>query len=110
MRWGLQVLPDALLVCLYGALDQSLGDMWEKAANRSVVLEKRKIIVDFSGVESLDPLGVVLVGYGLHHFQELGIPIALIRPPTGLLPVLQNHGLNGIPSVFMPEQDECLMN
>lgn len=110
MQWGLQVMPNALVVRLYGLLDQSCGDMWEKAAQRSLALDKRKIILDFSGVESVAPLGVVLCGYGLHHLQELRINVALIRPPSTLFPVLQGHGVKSIPNVFLQEQDARLDN
>ena len=110
MRWGLQVMPNALVVRLYGLLDQSCSDMWEKAAQRSLSLDKRKIILDFSGVESVAPLGVVLCGYGLHHLQELSINVGLIRPPSTLLPVLQSHGLKRLPAVLLQEQDVCSKN
>ena len=105
MQWGFQILPDVIIIRLFGHLNQSLNEMWQKGASKSVLHNKRKVIVDFSGVDSVDPLGVVLCGFGLHHFQKLGIPVALIRPPSSLLPMLQGHGLQDIPPVFSDVQD-----
>lgn len=105
MNWHLQVLPEVLVVRMYGVIDQEIGSMFEKTSERAVSLGSRKVLVDFSKVESIDPLGVVLCGYGLHHFQQLRIPLALIRPPSSLLPVLQDHGLQDIPPVFLHVQD-----
>lgn len=84
--------------------------MFEKATERAVYFGNRKVLVDFSDVDSVDTLGVVLCGFGLHHFQELGIPVALIRPPSSLLPILQSHGLQAIPPVFLNVQDAYQLN
>jgi hypothetical protein len=100
MQWGLQILPDVIVVRMFGLPDSSLGAMFEKAAERAKCLENRKIIVDFSEVESLDAVGLMLCGYGLYHFRQLNIPVALIRPPSSLLPVLQQHGMHELPPVF----------
>lgn len=105
MSWHLRILPDVLVVRMYGVIDQEIGAMFEKTSERAVSLGSRKVLIDFSEVESVDPLGVVLCGYGLHHFQQLGIPLALIRPPSSLLPVFQGHGLQEIPPVFLHMQD-----
>ena len=110
MNWGLQILPEVLVVRVFGRIDQNIGGMFKKTAERAVDLGKRKVFVDFSQAEDSDSLGLVLCGYGLHHLQELGIPVALIRPPSALLPVLHTHGLKNIPSVFSHEQDANLMN
>ncbi|GJL66508.1 MAG: hypothetical protein NPIRA05_14790 [Nitrospirales bacterium] len=100
MQWGLQILPDAVVVRIFGLLDHSLGEMFEKAAERAMSLENRKVLVDFSGVESIGPMGLTLCAYGLYHLQELGIPVALIQPPASLLPVLGLHGMKEFPAVF----------
>ena len=100
IRWGFQILPHAIIVRLFGVVDQSLGEMFEKAVERATNLENRQVVIDFSDVESVDAMGLVLCGYGLHHFQQLGIPVALVQPPASLLPVLQEHGLPDIPPVF----------
>lgn len=110
MNWRLQVLPEVLVVRMYGIIDQEIGSMFEKTGERAVYLGNRKVVVDFSEVESVDPLGAVLCGYGLHHFQQLGVPVALIRPPASLLPALQKHGLQGIPPVFLNSQDAYQLN
>ncbi len=99
MRWGLQVLSHELLLSFYGRLDSSLGAVWEAVAARSVVLDRRKVIIDFSEVEAMDSLAVCLCGYGVHHFQALAIPLALVQPPPALLPLLQMAGLAQIPAV-----------
>ena len=110
MNWGLQILPDMLLIRVFGTIDQNMRDMFEKTAERSVSLSKRKVIVDFSQADGSDSLGLVLCGYGVHHLQTLGIPVALICPPTSLLGVLESHGLKGIPSVFSHTQGVSAMN
>ena len=110
MNWRLQVLPEVLVVRIYGVIDQEIGSMFEKASERAVDLGKRKVLIDFSEVKSVEALGAVLCGFGLHHFQQLGVPVALVRPPSLLLPVLQEHGLKGIPPVFMHVQDAHRLN
>ncbi|MGD9852187.1 MAG: STAS domain-containing protein [Nitrospirales bacterium] len=110
MNWRFQVLPEVLVVRIFGIIDQEIGSMFEKTTERAVYLGSRKVLIDFSDMESVDPLGVVLCGFGLHHFQELGIPVALIRPPSSLLPVLQSHGLQSIPPVFLLVQDAHQLN
>jgi len=110
MRWGFQVLPHAIIVRMFGAVDQSLGEMFEKATERAAKLNKRQVVIDFSHVESIDALGLMLCGYGLHHFQQLGIPVALVRPPDSLLPVLKEHGLPEIPPVFLQAPSVSRLN
>ena len=101
MHWGFQVLPHAIIIRMFGMVDQSIGEMFEKAVERATSLKNRQVVIDFSDVESVDAIGLVLFGYGLHHFQQLGVPVALVRPPDSLLPVLQQHGLPDIPPVFL---------
>lgn len=110
MNWRIQVLSEILVVRVFGIPDQQIGSMFEKAAERSVSLGNRKVLVDFSGVDSIKPLEAVLCGFGLHHFQQLGIPVALVKPPASLLPILQKHGLQAIPTVFSHEQDAHHLN
>ena len=110
MRWGFQVLPHAIIVRMFGAVDQSLGEMFEKATERAAKLNKRQVVIDFSHVESIDALGLMLCGYGLHHFQQLGIPVALVRPPDSLLSVLKEHGLPEIPPVFLQAPSVSSLN
>jgi len=110
MCWGFQVLPHAVIIRMFGVVDQTLGEMFEKAAKRALYLNNRQVVIDFSHVESIDALGLVLCGYGLHHFQQLGIPVALVRPPDSLLPVLQEHGLPEIPPVFLEAQSVPSLN
>jgi anti-anti-sigma regulatory factor len=110
MRWGFQVLPHALIVRMFGIVDRTLGKMLEETTERSTKLNKRQVVIDFSDVESVDAVGLVLCGYGLHHFQQLGIPVALVRPPDSLLPVLKAHGLPGIPTVFLTAQSVPSLN
>ena len=110
MRWGFQVLPHAVIVRLFGFVDQTLGEMFEEAAERASNLKNRQVVFDFSDVESIDPIALVLCGYGLHHFQQLGIPVALVRPPNSLLSVLKEHGLPGIPPVFLEAQSVPSLN
>jgi anti-anti-sigma regulatory factor len=104
MRWGFQILPRAIIVRMFGVVDQTLCDMFEKAAERASNLKNRQVVIDFSDVENIDAIGLVLCGYGLHHFRQLGIPVALVKPPALLLPVLQEHGLPEIPPVFLETQ------
>ncbi len=108
MRWGFQVLPHGIIVRIYGVVDQRSSEMFEQATERSTKFNKRQIVLDFSDVESVDELGIVFCGYGLHHFQQLSIPVALVRPPVSLLPVLKEHGLPDIPHVFL--QGESITN
>jgi anti-anti-sigma factor len=110
MRWSFQILPHAIIVRLFGVVDQSLGEMFEKAVERATNLENRQVVIDFSDVESVDAMGLVLCGYGLHHFQQLDIPVALVQPPASLLPVLQEHGLPDIPPVFLEVQSVPSLN
>ena len=110
MRWGFQVLPHAVIVRLFGVVDQTLGEMFEEAAERASNLKKRQVVFDFSDVESIDAIGLMLCGYGLHHFRQLGIPVALVKPPSSLLPVLKEHGLPEIPLVFLEPQSVPNLN
>jgi anti-anti-sigma regulatory factor len=110
MQWGLQILPDVVVVRMFGSPDHSLGDMFEKAAERAMSLDNRKVIVDFSDVVSLDPVGLMLCGYGLYHLRQLDIPVALIRPPASLLSVLREHGMHELPPVFLHEYDARMLN
>jgi len=110
MQWGLQILPDVVVVRIFGLPDQSLGEMFEKAAERAMRLENRKVLVDFSDVESMGPIGLTFCAYGLYHLRELGIPVALIQPPASLFPVLCRHGMQAFPSVFSHEYDARLLN
>jgi anti-anti-sigma regulatory factor len=110
MRWGFQVLPHAIIVRMFGVVDQTLGEMFEKAAERASNLKNRQVVIDFSDVENIDAIGLVLCGYGLHHFRQLGIPVALVKPPALLLPVLQEHGLPEIPPVFLETQSVPSLN
>ncbi len=110
MRWGFQVIPHAIIVRMFGTVDQGLGEMFEQATERAVKLHKRQVVIDFSDVEAIDAVGLVLCGFGLHHFQELSIPVALVKPPASLLPVLQEHGLSEIPPVFLEPQSVHSLN
>ena len=110
MQWGLQILPDAVVVRIFGLPDHSLGEMFEKAAERAMSLENRKVLVDFSDVESIGPMGLTLCAYGLYHLQDLGIPVALIQPPASLLPVLSLHGMKEFPVAFGYEHDTKTLN
>lgn len=110
MLWGLQILPDVVIVRIFGLPDHSLGGMFEKAAERAVSLENRKVLVDFSDVESMGPIGLTFCAYGLYHLRELGIPVALIQPPASLLPLLCRHGMKKFPPVFSHEYDARTMN
>jgi anti-anti-sigma regulatory factor len=101
MHWGFQVLPHAIIVRMFGVVDQTLGEMFEKATERAMHLNQRQVVIDFSDIESIDAIGLVLCGFGLHHFRQLGIPVALVRPPASLLSVLQEHGLSEVPPVFL---------
>ena len=110
MRWGFQVLPHAIIVRMFGVVDQSLGEVFEKATERSINLNRRQVVIDFSDVETIDAIGLVLCGYGLHHFRQLGIPVALVQPPASLLPVLQEHGLPEVPPIFLEAQSVPSLN
>jgi anti-anti-sigma regulatory factor len=110
MRLGFQVLPHAVIVRIFGVVDQSLGEMIEKATERAVFLNKRQVVIDFSDIESIDAAGLVLCGFGLHHFRKLGIPVALVKPPTSLLLVLQEHGLSEVPPVFFAAESVPCLN
>jgi len=101
MRWGFQVLPHAIIVRMFGVADQTLGEIFEQATERAIHLNQRQVVIDFSEVESMDAIGLVLCGFGLHHFRQLGIPVALVKPPASLLQVLQEHGLPEVPPVFL---------
>ncbi len=100
MCWRFQVLPHAVIIRMFGVVNQTLGEMFEKAAERAICLNNRQVVMDFSDVESIDALGLVLCGYGLHHFQQLGIPVALVQPPASLL----GHGMPETPPVFLQDQ------
>ena len=104
MRWGVQVLPHAIVVRMFGILDQTVGEMFEKTAERASNLKNRQVVFDFSDVENIDPIALVLCGYGFHHLRQLGIPAALVQPSEWLLPLLQEHGLPEIPPVFLEAQ------
>ena len=41
MQWGLQVLPDVVVVRMFRSPDHSLGEMFEKAAERAMSLDNR---------------------------------------------------------------------
>lgn len=110
MQWGLQVLTDVVIVRIFGSPDSSLVDMFEKAAERAISLNNRKVIVDFSDVESIDPVGTILCGYGVYHLRRLHIPVALIRPPASLLPILQQYDMHELPAVFSHEHDPRTFN
>ena len=110
MRWGFQVLPHAIIVRIFGTVDHSFGEMFESATERAVKLDKRQVVIDFSDMESIDAVGLVLCGYGLHHFEQLGIPVALVKPPASLLPVLQKHGLPKVPPVFFTMESVPSLN
>ena len=110
MRWGFQMLPHAIIVRMFGTVNQGLGEMFEKATERAVFLNKRQVVIDFSDVESIDAVGLILCGYGLHHLHQLGIPVALVKAPSSLLPVLQEHGLPEIPPVFLEAQSVPSLN
>ncbi len=100
MHWGFQILPHAVIVRIFGNVNQTLSEMFEQATERASRLNNRQVVIDFSDVESINSVGLLLCGFGLHHFQQLGIPIALVKPPASLLPVLKEHGLPEIPPVF----------
>lgn len=110
MRWGFQVLPHAIIVRIFGVVDQSLGEMFEKATERAIFLSKRQVVIDFSDIESIDAVGLVLCGHGLHHLRQLGIPVALVKPPVSLFLVLQEHGLPEVPPVFLEAQSVPSLN
>ena len=101
MRWGFQVLPHAVVLRIFGVVDQNVGKMFEETTERSTKHNSRQVVIDFSDIESIDAMGLVLCGFGLHHFRKLGIPVALVKPPTSLLPMLQEHGLPEVPPVFL---------
>ena len=110
MQWGFQVLPNVLVVRIFGLLDHRLGEMFEKAAERAMSLENRNVVVDFSHVESMGPVGLMLCAYGLFHLRQLGVPVALIQPPASLFPVLHQHGIQEPLPVFSHEYDIKTMN
>ena len=110
MRWGLQVLPHAIIVRIFGIVDPTLAEMFEQVAERATNFNNRQVVIDFSEMEAIDAIGLVFCGHGLHHFQQLGIPVALIRPPHSLLPVLQEHGLPEIPPVFLEAESVPSLN
>jgi anti-anti-sigma regulatory factor len=110
MQWGLQVLPEIIIVRMFRSPDHSLGEMFEKAAERALSLENRRVVIDFSDVESFDSIGLMLCGYGIYHLRQLHIPVVLIRPPASLFPILQQHGVHELPPVFSHESDAGLWN
>jgi len=110
MRWGFQILSHAVIVRMFGVVDQTVGEIFEKAAERASNLKNRQVVFDFSDVENVDPIALVLCGYGLHHLRQLGIPVALVKPPASLLSVLQKHGLPEIPPVFLESQSVPSLN
>lgn len=110
MRWGIKVVPDALVVKIFGRLDQSLEEMFHKVSHRAHVLDNRKVILDFSEAISGSSLVLVLCGYGLYHFRQLGIPVAFIRPPSELLPLLLENGVSELSDVFLPDSGSESLN
>jgi len=110
MRWGFQILSHAVIVRVFGVVDQTVGEIFEEAAERASNLKNRQVVFDFSDVENVDPIALVLCGYGLHHLRQLGIPVALVKPPVSLLSVLQEHGLPEIPPVFLEAQSVPSLN
>ena len=110
MQCGLKILLDAVVIRILGLPDHSLGEMFEKAAARAISLDYRKVLVDFSDVESMGPMGLTFCGYGLYHLQQLRIPVALIQPPASLLPVLCRHGMKEFPAVLSHEYDVRTLN
>ena len=110
LRWGFQVLPHAIIVRMFGVVDQNVSKVFEEATERSTQHNSRQVVVDFSDIESIDTMGLVLCGFGFHHFQQLGIPVALVKPPASLLPVLQEHGLPEIPPVFLETPSVSSLN
>lgn len=110
MQWSLQILPDVVIVRVFDSPDHSLGEMFEKAGERAMSLEYRKVLVDFSDVESMGQIGLTFCAYGLYHLQQLGIPVALIQPPASLLPVLCRYEIKEFPKVFSNECDARTLN
>jgi hypothetical protein len=110
MRWGLQVLPNVLVVRLYGMIDQDVGNLFEKTTGRAVRLGNRPVIMDFAGVESIAPLGLVFCEFGFNHMRELGIVLAVLHPPVCLSPILQKFGLESLPSGLVGEQPDLFRN
>ncbi len=110
MRWGIKVLPEVLVVKVFGRLDQSLEEMFRKVSHRAHVLENRKVILDFSEALSGSSLVLVLCGFGLYHFRQLGIPVAFIRPPAELLPLLLENGVSELSDVFLPDSSYESLN
>jgi anti-anti-sigma factor len=110
MRWGFQVLPHAIILRMFGVVDQNVSEMFEEATERSAKHNSRQVVIDFSDIESIDAMGLVLCGFGLHHFRKLGIPVALVKPPNSLLPMLQEHGLPEVPPVFLEAPSVSRLN
>ncbi len=110
MNWGFQILPHAIIVRIFGDVNQTLSEMFEQASDRATRLENRQVVIDFSDVESMNAIGLAFCGFGLHHFRQLGIPVALVKPPDSLLPVLKEHGLPEIPPVFQEAQTVPSLN
>jgi hypothetical protein len=110
MHWGLQVLPNVLVVRLYGMIDQDVGNLFEKITGRAVRLGNRPVIMDFAGVESITPIGLVFCEFGFHHLRELGIVLAVLHPPLCLGPILKKFGLESLPSELMCEQPDLFRN
>jgi hypothetical protein len=52
----------------------------------------------------------MLCAFGLYHLRQLKIPVALIRPPALLFPVLQVHGMHELPPVFLSIRDANELN
>ena len=109
-RLRIQTLPDVLIVRMFGQVDQSVGDMFQKVAGRAMSLGQRKVMIDFWAVDSIDSLSLVLFGFGLHHLRELGIPVSLVQPPPTLLSSLQNQGLTELPPVSYYKQGPPIDN
>ncbi len=110
MRWGFQVVPHALIVRMFGVVDQGLGEMFEQATERVINLYKHQVVIDFSNIESINAVGLVLCAYGLHHFRQLSIPVALVRPPASLLSTLKEDGLSEVFPIFLDFQSVPHLN
>ena len=95
---------------MFGKVDHTLSEMFEQATERATKLNNRQVVLDFSDIEFIDSVRLILCGYGLHHFRQLGIPVALVRPPDSLIPVLKAHGLPDVPPVFLKAHSVASLN
>ncbi len=110
MRWGLQILPESLVLRLFDRNGQGQSGMFATVSERALNLGKRRVVVDFTDTDNLDPMTVVWCGYGLYHFRQLGIPFSLIKPPPALLTILKQHGLPDPAPVFIDQPDSYSFN